>query len=183
MKEKYLEVQGKSFAALASNDLAKETLKDSYGIIHQILDLLMTIYDDHYLSILSPLLYYFVEHRSVADYMLSTYKQLKEKFVSFNRKLNKVYKQKCEEMAITDDEVEELLKENSFISDKLLFGFIPLMPYFAKQRTYYKKKPIPTEKQFIARVKDIMNMLDLLGCKPSEKSEKKAVINSENIDP
>ena len=169
VKEKYFETQGKSFAALASNDLAKECLKDSYGIIFHILELIISIPDENYLNALSPLLYYLVGHKSVADYLLSTYKQLKDKMLTLNKKLNSIYKKKCEEMDITDEEVRTLLDEHSFTTDKLLFGFVPLTPYFVKEKTSHKR-PLTQDKQYLAKIKDTICNLSFLGCKVVERN-------------
>jgi len=169
IKEKYSEIQGKSFAALASNDLTKECSRISYGVIFHIVDLVIEVPDEQYLSALAPLLYYLVGHKYLSDYLLATYKQLKDKLYLLNKKLGAEYKKKCEELKMTDEEVKTLLDEHSFLSDKLNFGYVPLVPYFAKEKSYHKR-PLAPEKQYIARLKDTIGNIDFLGCKVAEKN-------------
>lgn len=107
------------------------------------------------------------EHKSESNYLLSAYKQLKDKFIAVNRKLSGLYKEKCEETKTSDEEITTLLAEHSFANDKLLFGFIPLMPYFWNHKTS-SKKMMPQDKQYLAKIKDTINMLDTLGCKAKE---------------
>lgn len=162
IKERYSEIQGKSFAALASNDLTKECSRISYGVIFHIVDLLINVPDEQYLNALAPLLYYLVGHKYLSDYLLSTYKQLKDKFYT-------LYRQKCEELNMTDEEVKTLLDEHSFLSDKVNFGYVPLVPYFTKEKSCHKR-PLAPEKQYIARLKDTICNIDFLGCKVPEKN-------------
>ena len=126
--------------------------------------------DENYLNAISPLLYYLIEHKSIVDYLFATYKQLKDKFILLNKKLTHFYDKKCQEQQITDEEIVDLINDHAFTNDKLLFGFIPLMPYFTKQKTSHKRF-IPAEKQHIAKIRDTTLMLNALGCNIIEANE------------
>lgn len=79
----------KSFLEISSDDLAKACLKYTYGLIYHILEMLMLNphTNQDYLAIITPFLYYLNEHKSVAEYLFSTYKQLKDKFEALFLKL------------------------------------------------------------------------------------------------
>jgi hypothetical protein len=106
-KSSYLNPIEKTKYEISNNDVAKECLKYSYGIIYHILEVLVKSKEEVYLIILSPLLYYWIEHKSVLEYMYSTHKHLKEKLCHYHSKLRYLL-----ELALEDrkEELENLKK-------------------------------------------------------------------------
>jgi hypothetical protein len=147
---------------LSSNDLAKECLKYSYGIIYHILEVVLSSKDEHYLGIIIPLLYYFCEHKSVIDYMLSTYKQLEEKF--------KLLHSYClEYLRSQEKELEgqanagELARDYILSSDKLVLGFIPVMKYIERHELYKKRLLQGENEEKLIKWHLVADLIDTLG--------------------
>jgi hypothetical protein len=89
-QDKYLTPSEKKFTELSSSDLTKECVKYSYAIVFHLMELVNCCFEDNYISIVLPFLYYCLEHRSVFDYMVSNYKLLKDKMIGLNTKCAQV---------------------------------------------------------------------------------------------
>jgi len=164
---KYLTPQEKGILELSSNDLAKECLKYSYGIVYHILEVLLSNNLESYLNVLAPLLYYLIEHKSVFDYMTSTYKQLRDKLVKLQTKLSELLEKKSKEINKTIPELKTLAENHLFANDKLLLGFIPVMKYMHK-RTIWSNKLMQGEEEQVARLCLIVNLMNSLGLGTTE---------------
>jgi hypothetical protein len=125
-QDKYLTPSEKKFTELSSSDLTKECIKYSYAIVFHILELISSSFDDNYISIILPFLYYCTEHRSVFDYMSSNYKLLKDKMTSLNSKSSEILSKHLQEQQLDPTQLESLLESSLLTSDKLLLGFVPI---------------------------------------------------------
>ena len=153
----------KSFTELANNDLSKECLKYSYGIVYHILEVSINTQDENYMSILSPLFYYWIEHKSVLEYMYATHKHLKEKLILYHSKLKVKLAKRLEEKKDEMEKLNKIVDEFMLSNDKLLLGFVPLMPYMHK-RSIWDKKLYGEADQYDVKLVALMRLLTAVGC-------------------
>jgi len=106
--------QEKSFTQITSDDLAKSCLKYSYALIFHIAELVYLMNDENYLSILTPAFYYLAEHKSVCEYLFTTYKQLKDKLYSLYKKLRDELAIKCAEKDLDEQKLKKEAEECIF---------------------------------------------------------------------
>ena len=152
----------KKFSDIDSNILAKDTTKYTYGLIYHIVELCNNIQDENFISLLLPMLYYFKEYSNISGYIISTYKQFKDKMISFYKNLVILYERLVEE-------IEKLVKTQFLTTDKQIIGFIPYKSYFEK----YKKgfiSTIPQELQFLCKVYLIKSYLQELKLDSTQSS-------------
>lgn len=180
--DKYLTPSEKKFTELSGSDLTKECIKYSYAIVFHIMELVSQTFEDSFISIILPFLYYSVEHRSVFDYMVSNYKLLKDKMTALNIKSSEVLAKQLQEQQLTKEGIQRLLDENIFPSDKLILGYIPIQLYFHKRKTWEKKAMPEGMEQNVAKVLHLNNLLTSLGCvKEESKEDKKDLFNLDHI--
>ena len=151
----------KKFNDIESNILAKDTTKYTYGLIYHIVELCNNIQDENFISLLLPILYYFKEYSNISGYIISTYKQFKDKMISFYKNLAILYERLLIEKSKDVEEIEKLVKTQFLTTDKQIIGFIPYKSYFHK----YKKgfiSTIPQELQFLCKIYLIKSYLQEL---------------------
>lgn len=165
---KFLNPPEKKFTELASDDLAKECLKYSYAILYHILELIITNFNENTINIIMPFFYYAIEHKSVIDYLLTTYKNLKDKLTKFNEKIKANFEIESEKLNKNRDELSKICEESLFSSDKILLGYIPIMKYVEK-RKIYQKKLADENVQFACKILTLEIILDNIGCNDNHK--------------
>lgn len=144
--------------------LAKDTVKNTYGLIYHILDLVISDLSEVYLNLIVPVILYLSYNHNIADYMFKLYKQLKDKFVLLHSEIVKKESQLLEDSKENDrEEITKLAAESYIMSDKTLLGFVPFTEYYEtiKDKTM---RNVPNEKAFLVRLRSTKIMLETLKC-------------------
>ena len=141
----------KEFNDINNNILAKDTTKYTYGLIYHIVELCNNIQDENLISLLLPILYYFKEYSNISGYIISTYKQFKDKMISFYKTLNILYERLLTESNKNVEEIEKLVQTQFLTTDKQIIGFVPYKLYFEKNKKGFTST-ISQDLQFLCKV-------------------------------
>ena len=149
--------------------LAKDTVKNTYGFVYHILDLVISDLAD-YLNLIVPVILYLSYNHNIADYMFKLYKQLKDKFVLLHSEIVKKEAKLFEDSKENDsEEIMKLASDSYILADRTLLGFVPFTEYYEtiKDKTMVN---VPNEKAFLVRLRSTKIMLETLKCASTSDS-------------
>jgi ribonuclease ZC3H12 len=167
-----LEKPRKKFNDIENNILSKDTTKYTYGLLYHILELVLNVPEDSFISLMIPVLYYFSEYKNISDYIFTTYKPLKDKMLILYNKAVEMYEKLLVEQKLEAANIETLVKSSLVNTDRQIIGFAPFKTFFQKNKPECKGL-IPPETQMVCKLNLIISCLKVIKCDSDQASEAK----------